>query len=118
MQSITIGLDLAKHIFQVHGVDERGEVVYRRRLRRVQVRAFFAALEPCLIGMEACGTAHFWARELISLGHEVRIIPPGYVKPYVRRNKNDAADAARFARRLPDPTCASCRSRVNSNRRH
>jgi transposase len=103
METITIGLDLAKHVFQLHGIDEHGEVVLRRRLRRAQIRTFFAELEPCLIGIEACGTAHFWARELTGLGHEVRIIPPAYVKPYVRRNKNDAADAAAICEAVTRP---------------
>jgi transposase len=90
---ITIGIDIAKHVFQLHGVDGAGEVVLSRRLRRGQVAAFFAALPPCLVGMEACGSAHFWAREIAAFGHDVRLMPPGYVKPYVKRNKHDAADA-------------------------
>jgi transposase len=89
----TLGIDIAKHVFQLHGVDGAGKVVLCRRLRRNQVTAFFAALPPCLVGMEACGTAHFWAREIAALGHDVRLMPPGYVKPYVKRNKHDAADA-------------------------
>ena len=89
----TIGLDLAKNVFQVHGIDEAGQVVVRKPLRRGQVLGFFAGLSRCLIGMEACATAHHWARELKALGHEVRLIPPQYVKAYVKRNKNDAADA-------------------------
>ena len=103
METVAIGLDLAKHVFQLHGIDEHGEVVLRGRLRRAQIRTFFAELEPCLIGIEACGTAHFWARELTGLGHEVRIIPPAYVKPYVRRNKNDAADAAAICEAVTRP---------------
>ena len=94
MNVTTVGLDLAKNVFQVHGIAATGDIIVRRRLRRSQVREFFASLKSCLIGMEACGTAHFWARELVALGHEVKIIPPSYVKAYVRRNKNDAADAA------------------------
>ncbi len=94
MDITTVGLDLAKNVFQVHGVNAAGDVIVRRRLRRAQVFGFFAGLAPCLVGMEACGTAHFWARELVALGHEVKIIPPSYVKAYVRRGKNDAADAA------------------------
>ena len=82
----TIGLDIAKNLFQVHGVDEKGKVVVRRQLRRGQVLKFFARLPPCLIGMEACATAHHWARELRKLGHEVRLMPARYVKPYVKRN--------------------------------
>jgi len=89
----TIGIDLAKHVFQLHGVDGAGKVVVCRRLRRSQVATFFATLPPCLVGMEACGTAHFWAREIAASGHDVRLMPPGYVKPYVKRNKHDAADA-------------------------
>lgn len=92
-QPITIGLDLAKSVFQVHGVDAQGRVVVRRQLRRLQVLAFFKRLDPCLVGMEACSGAHHWARELGSLGHEVRLMPPAYVKPYVKRGKTDAADA-------------------------
>src|SRR5947208_2799611 len=89
----TIGLDLAKNVFQVHAIDETDGLVMRRPLRRGQVLTFFAGLPPCLIGMEACATAHYWARELRALGHEVRLMPPQYVKAYVKRNKNDAADA-------------------------
>ena len=93
MQITTIGLDLAKSIFQVHGVDVTGQVVVRKSLRRSQMLPFFAKLPPCLVGIEACGTSHHWARELIKLGHEVRLMPPAYVKPYVKRGKTDAADA-------------------------
>ena len=93
MQITTIGLDLAKNLFQVHGVDTAGEVVIRKKLRRAEVLKFFGSFPPCLIGMEACATAHHWARELSALGHQVRLMPPSYVKAYVRRQKNDAADA-------------------------
>ncbi len=89
----TIGLDLAKNVFQVHGVDASGETVIRRQLRRRQMISFFKKAPPCLIGVEACPTSHHWARELGALGHMVRIMPANYVKPYVKRNKNDAADA-------------------------
>jgi transposase len=82
MTMTTIGLDLAKYIFQVHGVDVEGNVVEKRRLRRSQVIAYFASIPPCLVGMEACATAHFWGRELTKLGHEVRLMPPQYVKAY------------------------------------
>src|ERR1700686_247544 len=93
MQITTIGLDIAKNVFQVHGIDAAEKVVVRKQLRRGQVMAFFEALAPCLIGMEACATSHHWARELTKLGHEVRLMPAKDVKAYVKRNKNDAADA-------------------------
>ena len=94
MQTVkTIGLDIAKSIFQVHGVDAESQVVIRRKLKRRYVLAFFQKLPPCLVGMEACATSHHWSRELQALGHTVRLMPPAYVKPYVKRQKNDAADA-------------------------
>ena len=94
MQTITtIGLDIAKSVFQVHGVDNDGKVVIRRQLKRRYVLAFFEKLQPCLIGIEACASSHHWSRELQALGHTVRLMPPAYVKPYVKRQKNDAADA-------------------------
>ena len=93
MNATTIGVDLAKSVFQLHGVDAEGEVVFRKKLRRSAVLDFLRDLPPCLIGLEACATAHFWARSNGALGHEVRLIPPAYVKPYVKRQKNDAADA-------------------------
>ena len=94
MQTITtIGLDLAKSVFQVHGVDAGGQVIVRRQLKRRYVLTFFQKLSPCLVGIEACGSAHHWSRELQALGHTVRLMPPAYVKPYVKRQKNDAADA-------------------------
>ena len=93
MEISTIGLDLAKNVFQVHGISATGEVVIRKALRRSQMLPFFEKLPPCLVGAEACGTSHHWARELIKLGHEVRLMPAAYVKPYVKRGKNDAADA-------------------------
>ena len=92
-QPTTIGIDLAKTVFQVHGVDAAGAAVVKRKLRRGQVLEVFARLDPCLVGMEACAGAHYWARELTALGHEVRIMPPSHVKPYVKRGKTDAADA-------------------------
>jgi len=100
----TIGLDLAKHVFQVHGVDASGATVLRKRLRRNQVLAFFAGLPRCLVGLEACATAHHWARELQLVGHEVRLMPAQYVKPYVKRNKNDAADAEAICEAVRRPT--------------
>ena len=94
MQTVsTIGLDIAKSVFQVHGVDSNGLVVIRRQLKRRYVLAFFAKLPPCLVGIEACASSHHWSRELQALGHTVRLMPPAYVKPYVKRHKNDAADA-------------------------
>jgi transposase len=94
MQTITtIGLDIAKSVFQVHGVDAAGQVVIRRQLKRRYVLAFFQKLSPCLVGIEACASSHHWSRELKALGHTVRLMPPAYVKPYVKRQKNDAADA-------------------------
>jgi len=100
----TIGLDLAKHVFQVHGVDASGAPVVRKRLRRSEVLAFFARLPGCLVGMEACATAHYWARELRAVGHEVRLMPAQYVKAYVKRNKNDAADAEAICEAVRRPT--------------
>jgi transposase len=93
MSVVTIGLDLAKSVFQVHGVDAAAHTVLRRRLGRTDLLPFFAKHPPCMIGMEACSSAHHWARELSRLGHLVRLVPPQYVKPYVKRNKTDAADA-------------------------
>jgi transposase len=104
MQVSRFGLDLAKNVFQVHGVDATGAVVVQRQLRRGQVVKFFAAQPPALIGMEACGSAHHWARVLGALGHEVRLMPPAYVKPYVRRNKNDARDAEGCCEAVSRPT--------------
>ena len=100
----TIGLDLAKHVFQVHGVDASGAVVLRKRLRRCQVVAFFASLPRCVVGLEACATAHYWARELQSVGHAVRLMPAQYVKAYVKRNKNDAADAEAICEAVGRPS--------------
>jgi transposase len=104
MEISTIGLDLAKSIFQVHGINGAGEVVVRKALRRSQVLPFFAKLPPCLVGMEACGTSHHWARELIRLGYDVRLMPPAYVKPYVKRGKTDANDAEAICEAVSRPT--------------
>ena len=103
-QPATIGIDLAKNVFQLHGVDATGAAVLKRKLRRGQVLEVFERLEPCLVGMEACAGAHFWARELAALGHEVRIMPPSYVKPYVKRGKTDAADAEAICEAVTRPT--------------
>ncbi|MEP2031442.1 MAG: IS110 family transposase [Paracoccaceae bacterium] len=104
MQVTTIGVDLAKNIFQVHGIAESDEVVFNRPLRRAQVLPFFARLDPCLVGMEACSTSHYWARELTRLGHEVRLVPPMYVKAYVKRGKSDAIDAEAICEAVTRPT--------------
>jgi len=94
MQTVTtIGLDIAKSVFQVHGVDANGQVVIRRQLKRRYILAFFQKVPPCLVGIEACASSHHWSRELQALGHTVRLMPPAYVKPYVKRHKNDATDA-------------------------
>lgn len=100
----TVGLDLAKHVFQVHGVDASGRVVVAKAIRRNKLLEFFASLPPCLVGLEACGSAHHWARELVELGHDARMMPPAYVKPYVRRQKNDAADAAAICEAVTRPS--------------
>src|SRR6266480_1143785 len=104
MQITTIGLDIAKNVFQVHGIDAAEKVVVRKQLRRGQVMKFFEALPPCLVGMEACATAHYWARELRKLGHQVRLMPAKDVKAYVKRNKNDAADAEAICEAVRRPT--------------
>lgn len=105
METITtVGLDIAKSVFQVHGIDAAGNVVVRRRLTRGRVLAFFEKLPRCLVGIEACNTSHHWARELIALGHDVRLMPAQYVKPYVKRGKNDAADAEAICEAVTRPT--------------
>jgi transposase len=103
MAITTLGIDLAKSVFQLHGVDADGAVALQKKLRRGAVLDFLGRLEPCLIGMEACPTSHFWAREIAALGHEVRLIPPAYVKPYVKRQKNDAADAEAICEAVTRP---------------
>lgn len=100
----TIGLDIAKNVFQLHGIAADGQIVLRKSLRRGQMQPFFEKLAPCLIGMEACATAHYWARTLIAAGHDVRLIPPSYIKPYLRRQKNDAADAAAICEAVTRPS--------------
>ena len=105
MEDISVvGIDLAKSVFQVHGIDARGQVVLRQRLSRAKLLAFFARLPRCLVGMETCASANYWARELIALGHEVRLMPPQYVKPYVKRSKNDASDAEAICEAVTRPT--------------
>jgi len=103
MQISTIGIDLAKTVFQIHGVDAEGKTVIRKRLRRAEMLSFLAGLEPCLIGMEACATAHYWARELARFGHSVKLMPPAYVKPYVKRGKNDTTDAEAICEAVTRP---------------
>src|SRR3982750_3027450 len=102
-QVTTVGLDIAKNLFQVHGADAQGRPVLKRRLAREKVLEFFADLPPCLVGLEACAAAHHWARELAKLGHTVRLMPPQYVRPYVERNKHDAADAEAICEAVTRP---------------
>jgi len=104
MKVTTVGLDLAKNVFQIHAVDERGKLVVRKQLRRDQMAVFFAKLPPCLVGMEACASAHHWARKLQVFGHTVRLIAPQFVKPYVKTNKNDAADAEAICEAVSRPS--------------
>lgn len=100
----TVGLDVAKQIFQVHGISGDGGVVVNRQLRRSEVLRYFGKLPSCLVGLEACGGSHYWAREITALGHDVRLIPPGYVKPYVKRGKTDAIDAEAICEAVSRPT--------------
>ncbi len=104
MNATTIGIDLAKSVFQVHGVDTTGRVTVTKKLRRAEVIKFFEAIPACLVGMEACATAHFGAREISALGHQVRLMPPSCVKAYLRRQKNDAADAEAICEAVTRPT--------------
>jgi len=104
MQIAVIGLDLAKNVFQVHGIDDAGQAVLKRKLRRSEVLPFFAGLDAALVGIEACHTAHYWGREIAALGHDVRLMPPQFVKPYVKSQKNDAADAEAIAEAVQRPT--------------
>ncbi len=106
---ITVGLDLAKNVFQVHGADASGRAMLRRKLRRAQVLEFFGQLEPCTVAMEACGGAHFWGREIGKLGHEVRLIPPAYVNPSFGGRRTTRRMPRRSVRRRNIQTCASCR---------
>ena len=117
MEAITtIGLDIAKSVFQVHGIDAEGNVIVRRQLKRRYVLAFFQKLPPYLVGIEACASSHHWSRQLQALGHTVRLMPPAYVKPYVKRHKNDATDAEAICEASPDRTFGSSRPRRRSNR--
>src|SRR6478752_7443946 len=117
MQTITtIGFDIAKSVFQAHGVDATGQVVIRRQLKRRQVLAFFEKLPPCLVGIEACASSHHWSRELQALGHTVRLMPPAYVKPYVKRQKNDMADAEAICEAVTRAKCGSCQQKHPSSR--
>ena len=117
MQTITtVGVDIAKSVFQVHGVDAEGDVVIRRQLKRRYVLGFFQKLPPCLIGIEACASSHHWSREFQGLGHTVRLMPPAYVKPYVKRHRNDAIDAEAICEAVARPTCGSLRRRPPSSR--
>ena len=106
MQATTIGLDLAKNIFQIHGLDAEGTIVIRKRLGRSGLLAFFSNLPRCVVGIEACATAHYWARELLAIGHQVKLMPPAYVKPYLKRGKNDAADAEAICEAVMRPNDA------------
>ncbi len=126
MKITTVGIDLAKNVFQVHAVDERGRAVLRRQLRRDQLAAFFVNLPPCLIGMEACASAHHWARTLQKFGHTVRLMAPQFVKPYVKSNKNDVADAEAICEAVGRPNMrfvpiktdsSNCTSRRHRDRR-
>jgi transposase len=117
MQTVTtIGFDIAKSVFEVHGVDANGVVVIRRQLRRRYVLAFFQKLPSCLIGIEACASSHFWARELSALGHIPRLMPPAYVKPYVKRQRMTQPMPRRSAKQLPEQRCGSSRSRRPSSK--
>ena len=108
----TVGLDLAKHVFFVHAVDAQGQVIFAKEVRRRDLLSFFASLPTCRVGIEACSSAHHWGRELIALGHDVRLMPPAYVKPYVKRQKNDAADAAAICEAVTRPSMRFVQSAI------
>ena len=115
-QAITIGLDIAKHVFQAHGADAAGHVLFRKRLTWAKLLGFLAAQAPCVVAMEACAGSHYWGREIGKLGHTVRLIPPACVKPFVKRQKNDAADAEAICEAAQSRACASFPSRTRSSR--
>ena len=126
MEITTVGIDLAKNVFQVHGIDERGKAVLKKQLKRAQMAPFFVNLPACLIGMEACGSAHHWARKLQAMGHTVRLMAPQFVKPYVKTNKNDVADAEAICEAVGRPNMrfvpietdsTNCTSRRYRNKR-
>jgi transposase len=116
MKATVIGIDLAKNLFQLHGVDEHGKVVLKKQIRREQLATFFANLSPALIGMEACSSAHYWARKLQGMGHAVKLMAPQFVKPYVKTNKNDAADAEAICEAVTRPNMRLCLSKMLSSR--
>ena len=116
-QATTIGLDIAKHVFQVHGADGAGHVLFRKRITRVKLLGFLTAQTQCVVAMEACAGAHYWAREIAKLGHHVRLIAPAYVKPFIKRQKNDAADAEAICEGPSGRACAWFRSKPKSSRR-
>src|SRR5450756_518013 len=115
---IRIGVDLGKRYIQIHALESKDGRAVKRKLPRSKFLEFFADVAPCLIGMEACGSAHYWARQLRAMGHDVRLMPPAYVKAYVKRGKNDAVDAAACCEGVSRPTCALCRSRARNSKRH
>ena len=112
----TIGLDIAKHVFQAHGADASGQAVFRKKITRTKLIGFLSSQPRCLIALEACGGSHYWGREISKLGHTVRLIPPSYVKPFVKRQKNDAADAEAICEAAQRPTIGLLRLRMKSNR--
>ena len=116
-QATTIGLDIAKHVFQVHGADGAGHVLFRKRITRVKLLSFLAAQTRCVVAMEACAGAHYWAREIAKLGHHVRLIPPAYVKPFIKRQKTMPPMQRPSVKRPSGQTCASFLSRPKSSRR-
>ena len=117
MHPTIIGLALAKHVFQAHGVDAAGKAGFRKKLRRSELIAFFAKLPSCVVGIEACGTAHYWGRELAALGHQVKLMPAAYVKPYVERGKNDEVDAEAICEAVTRPTMRFVPARAPSSNR-